>query len=214
MINMSALLFQGITLIANFLILSFVAYYFLRFRAKEKELDARSGKIDTEYHQVIDNALAHERKILEDATSEATRIISGAQNISDSSKYAVTQALENIAKDIQSQAANIAQGFMGNYQNSLKGLSDQSLLNVQNITKGLETELQTELAKFHEKMLPELEQELENYKQARLKQIEETVTRVIGEVSQEVLNKSINISDHENLVIQSLERAKKEGVFG
>jgi hypothetical protein len=175
---MSAL-FQALTIIADLLIFVFVAYYFLKFRAKEKELDRKEGKIDTDYHQIVDNALARERKILEDATGEATRIIQGAQAISDASKQAVNIALESIVKNIQGETGNVAKEFMGNYQTSLKQLSDQSLSDLKKITGGLETDLAGQIKEFHEKMLPQLEQELEEYKQARLKQIEETINRVI-----------------------------------
>jgi hypothetical protein len=211
---MSDLPFLIITAIADFLIFSFVAYYFIKFRAREQELAKREGKVDADYHQIIDNALARERKILEDATSEAKRIITGAQYISDASKQAVATSLDAIVKQIQNQTQELASEFMKSYKASLEQISTQSLSNVSNITKGLEGDLQTQIKLFHEKMLPELEKELEEYKQARLKQIEDTVNRVIEEVSQEVLNKSMNVQDHENLVIQSLEKAKKEGVFG
>lgn len=207
-------LFQILTIAADVLIFLFVAYYFYRFRARERDLDEKSGKMDREYHEVLNTALARERKILEDATKEATQILSNAQYVSDTSKQAVAQALDSITKNIQGQAGNIAQGFTENYQASLKTLSDQSLSNLNAITKNLEADLQNQLKEFHEKMLPGLEKQLEDYKQARIKHIEDTVNRVIGEVSQDVLGKAISMTDHENLVIQSLDKAKKEGVFG
>ena len=62
-------------------------------------------------------------------------------------------------------------------------------------------------------MLPNMEKEIEAYKQARFKEAEAMVTKIVQKVSQEVLNKAINIEDHEKLVVDALEKAKKEGIF-
>ncbi len=66
---------------------------------------------------------------------------------------------------------------------------------------------------IQESMLPALQKELEAYKAMRLKETEQTVQRIVQKASQEILNKSLSLDDHQNLVIQSLEKAKKEGVF-
>jgi hypothetical protein len=58
-----------------------------------------------------------------------------------------------------------------------------------------------------------MQKELDGYKQSRINQIEQMISRVIQEASQEILNKSISVDDHQKLLMESLEKAKKEGVF-
>lgn len=211
---MPTLLFQIINLLANVIIFIFVGYYLLRFSAKEKELEKKEGKIDTDYHQIVDTALARERKILEDAANEASQIITGAQYINQASKETVNHALQKIVADVQKDALATAHDFTTSYQATLRQLAEQSLREFQQVTKGLEGDLQKQITEFHESLLPNLEKELEAYKQARLNQTEQMIARVVQATSQEVLNKSIPLDDQRRLIIDSLENAKKEGVFG
>ena len=248
-----ALPFQLISLTADLAMLFFIGYYFLNLRVKEKELDKKEGKIDTEYHRVVDDALTKERTILDDAskeagqileqtTTEADKIIAGTQCISRETKDAVNQALKRMVADIEKEAVDTAHSFINSYSVSLEQVVSQSLSNFKNITngfesdhqkqiadfqkilnqsltgfqysaKGLEVDLQKEIKDFHDTLLPNLEKELEEYKKARMKQAEQMITRVVQNVSQEILNKSISLEDHQKLVIESLEKAKKEGVF-
>lgn len=55
--------------------------------------------------------------------------------------------------------------------------------------------------------------EIDNYKKAKFIQIEEEVGNLVGRVTKEVLNKTISIEDHEDLVHKALERAKIDGIF-
>ncbi len=255
------LLFKIVTTTADFVIFVFVAYYFLILRTKEKTLDKKGSKIDTEYHQIVDDALTKERKILEDATSEASQILTDAKYINETSKETVNDALQKmsaesqkeitdiqketvekiheftnsyqaslkevmnaslsdfqkIAKDMQSELQQQQKSLLEEtanfntaHQTSLKQLSSSSLTEFQTIVKGMEQDLQKQIKEFHDAMLPALKKELEEYKAMRLKQAEQTITKVIQEVSQEVFNKSLSLEDHQKLLINSLEQAKKE----
>jgi vacuolar-type H+-ATPase subunit H len=232
---MPAQMFEIIHLVADILIFAFVGYFFLVFRRREEDLKLKESKADTQYHQVVDNALNKERKILDDATVEADKIINDARYVNRDLGEKVNQALLKMVTDIQTDAVNASNNFLNSYQSSLGQLSVQSLSNYQNISKALETDLQkfardletalAEMAKglgtdlqkqikdFHESLLPALEKELEAYKQMRIKQADQTITEVVQRVAQEVLNKSLTIPDHQALLTEALEKAKKEGVF-
>jgi vacuolar-type H+-ATPase subunit E/Vma4 len=222
--DMSALLFQIVTLSADLLIFLFVGYYFLKFHSKEKEIDKKTTKIDTDYHHIVDDALTKERTILndastashhivEDATAQADQIISGAQYISQATQETVDQALQKLVVDIEKEALSTAQDFAKSYQASLKQLSSSSLNDFQVVVKGLEADLQKQIQDFHETLFSQMKGELEEYKKARLAQTEQTITKVIEKASQEIFNKSISLSDHQSLVIEALEKAKREGIF-
>ncbi|HSW88925.1 MAG TPA: hypothetical protein VLG12_07215 [Candidatus Saccharimonadales bacterium] len=211
---MFALPFQIITIVADLLIFIFIGYYFFKFSKKEKEIEQKESKIDTNYHQIVDDALSKERKIIDDATHEADQIIAGAHYLNQASKETVDQALQIMISDIQKEAADTSRNFMTNYQASLQQITVHSIAELQNIVKGLETDLQKQIKEFHETMLPKMEKELEEYKQVRLKQTDQTITNVVQKVSQEILNKSLSLDDHQHLLVESLEKAKKEGAFG
>lgn len=200
-------------IIPNLILFVIMTYYLWRILTKEQELQKKEEKIDSGYHQVVDNALSKERKILEDAVAEADEIIAGAQYISQESKDVVKEALEKMAVDIQKATLDTAQQYRTNHDLSLKQLTMQSITDFQDITKSLKENLQKELESFHSKLLPKMEGELEEYKRARLEQIDKVVVQIVQIASQEILNKTLSVEDHEHLVRESLEKAKKEGAF-
>lgn len=210
---MLVLLLEICTVIADVAIFSFVVYYFWKFRAKEKSLEQKEEKVDTDYHKVVDTALARERKILEDATHEADQILVEANYATEDSQKMVSDALQNMMKSIRDQAGSEAQDFMRNYQISLRQLSEKSLTDFTGVAANLKTDLQKQIKEFHDSLLPGLEKEIDAYKKARLEQTEAVIEGIVQRVAQEVLHKSISVSDHESLLIESLEKAKKQGIF-
>lgn len=210
---MSALL-QILSIYANLSVIVFIIYYFWNFQGRDKELRKKEGKIDSEYHQIVDNALTKERKILEDATNEANVIITGAQYITNDSKKTIDHALDQMVAEVQKESSDTANNFLNTYQASLQQLANQSLSEYQGIMKSLEADLQKQIKDFHDSLLPNLKKELDDYKEIRMKETEQLITAIVRKVSQEVLNKSLSLEDHQQLLIESLEKAKKEGVFG
>jgi len=207
-------LFLIFTSISDLAILALVGYYFLKVRTREKELHIKENKIDTQYHQVVDNALSRERKILEDATGEADQIIKNAQYSTEESQKIVADALQKMIADIHKEAIASAANFTSTYQGSLKQLSDQSISDFQSVASTLKSDLELQIHQFHNSLLPALQKELEDYKQARLNHIEQSINLIIQKVAQEVLNKSLPMPDHTKLIVDSMEKAKKEGMFG
>lgn len=213
MYMLPTLLFETISFLLNLIIVLFVIYYLVHLRAKEKKLEQKENSVDTNYHHIVDEALGKERKILDDATSEASQIITNAQYVNTSSKHTMDQALEKMLGEVKTDAAKAATDFKQSYAVALDQIAKTSLTDFQAITKELQTDLQKQIKDFHQTLLPGMQKELEEYKQERYKQTEQTITRIVQEASQEILNKSISFEDHQKLLTESLEKAKKEGLF-
>jgi len=222
---------QLITLIADTAIIFFVTYYFFKFRAKEKKIEGKENKVDTKYHEVVDNALSKERKILDDAAHAADQIMTGANYVNRNIREEVYLALRNMGADIQKEAAGIARDFLNSYKHSLEKITTDSLTSYQNNAKNIDSdlqkqiqefnnssnsiqkELQEKIKEFYESRLATLEKELEDYKQYRIKQSEQIITSIVNEASRELLKKTISIEDNEKLITEALEQAKRKGVF-
>lgn len=198
---------------ADLVLFLFVGYYLMRLHAKEKEVEKKESKIDKDYHHIVDDALSKERQIIDDATSQADKILLETQMMSEASQSSVDKALEAMLADLKKDSANAAETYRKTYQESLKQVTDQSLKEFQTISKELEESLHKEISTFHNTMLPTLEKELAGYKEMRMKQTEAMIKDIIQKVSQEMLNKSISLDDHQKLLIASLEKAKREGTF-
>lgn len=59
----------------------------------------------------------------------------------------------------------------------------------------------------------EIKAEIERYKASKIAQINSTAREVLIDVTKKVLGKSIDLRAHEDLVIQSLEDAKRQNLF-
>jgi hypothetical protein len=209
-----AQVYQVITLTADIFLFLFVGYFVISLYKREKALRDKETKLDTDYHRVVDDALTKERRILDDATHEADQIITGANYIKHNSQLTVDQAIERVVTELKQETGTTAKSFLDTYTASLQHVTMQSLVDFQQIVKTLETDLEQQIKDFHSSLLPGLEKELNEYKAMRMKQTDEAVIRIVQKASQEILNRSMSLDDHHAILTASLERAKKEGVFG
>jgi hypothetical protein len=210
---MLPLLIQILTILADLVIFIFVCYYLWELRAKEKLIDKQRSETDSSYHHVVDEALAKERKILEDAAFASSQIIAGTKYVTSSSQEQLDQALQKMEGSLEHEAGTTSQGLEKTYATSLQQVANQSLTEFQTIMRGMQADIQKQTKDFSSSMLPTIEKELEEYKKMRLQQADRTITQVVQDVSQEILNKALPLDDHQQLLIDALERAKKEGVF-
>jgi hypothetical protein len=205
---------------ANLIIFLFLGYYLWQIQKEKKALEEQTNellkkraKIDGDYHQIIDTSLSGERKILEDATRQASSILASTKYVSDSFKEIIDKALQKMITDVQQEAAVSSNDIIAKHKNSLNALSGKSLDNFQNITKQFELDIQRQMHEYSVTLLPNLQREIAAYRQQKIKESDKTVNMIVAQVSQKVLNKSISLEDHQNLIIESLEKSLKEGVF-
>lgn len=86
----------------------------------------------------------------------------------------------------------------------------------------------TELAAFIEKsqheqvkesqffvanMLSKIEKDADDYRQNKLKKVDEQIREIVQSAAREVIGRAISLSEHEDLVVKALERAKRDRVF-
>lgn len=193
------------------------------------------GGSQAQERQIIQTAMNESAQMMQVATHQANQILSGAQylsqttkatldtalqrmvvdvqNAGSNSKISLDQALQKIIVNVHKEAFDTGQTVTNSYHSTLKQMVNISLQDFQNVTSNLELELQKQIKEFRTTLLTNLEKEIDEYKAAKVKRIDAVSVGIVQKVAQEVLNKSLTIDDHENLVIRSLDRAKKEGVF-
>src|SRR5690242_8453979 len=91
------------TIGSNVILFLLVGFYFFKLRERERSLMRKEHATDENYHHVIDDAVSKERKILEDATHDADKIISGAKYLSTNSQTEVDQAIQAVVTDIHKE---------------------------------------------------------------------------------------------------------------
>ncbi len=57
------------------------------------------------------------------------------------------------------------------------------------------------------------EREIENYKTKKMEEIDKNIYRIIKDVSRRVIGRAVDLSTHEDLVLEALEKAREENFF-
>lgn len=204
----------------NLMVLSVLGFYIWslnkekkRLEKREKELIQKESLVASGYQQIIDRALNEERKIVQDTSKHATDILTNTQLVSNTSKQSLDTALQKITADIQNQANSSSSDYLTKYKSSLNEVSTKSLTDFQNYLKQFESDMQKQMKDFRSSLLPQIQNELENYKKEKFREADKKVDEVVRKVAEKVLNKTLSSEDHQKLIIDSLERARKEGVF-
>ena len=116
------------------------------------------------------------------------------------------------------------------YEEEINKINKDNIQTLQNIYKDIETSTKSDFTKYKEfiqqqtfdaeKIAKErieeeykkLENEINLRKEKELKKLNDDIYTILLNISKEVVGKSMNFSDHQDLIIDALERAKKEGI--
>lgn len=144
------------------------------------------------FKQEIAHVAAIQTEEFEKATSEFTK--SYFQTLQEL-KIKNIEAFQNVSKDIEMNSAE----EIKNFKESLQKITTSSQNEVQ---KKIETEYL--IAK----------KEIDDYRREGLEKTSAKIYEILEKTAKIVFNKAINLSEHEDLIIKSLETAKKGGLFG
>jgi hypothetical protein len=178
-------------------------------------------------------AQAHERalSIIDKANKEANQLLAETATFEDQSKIELKESLAAAERLQQEAFQKAASELEEAYKSSLAEAKNDSIKAISSMTKDIEEDAIAEFKDFTtaleketiqaEKIAKEkideryleLEKEVEAYKIEKFKKVDEDIYRILYRVSELVLSQSIPIDRHKELVLESLEEAKKEQVF-
>jgi len=160
------------------------------------------------------------KAVIDAANKKASEIIASVQGISEQQKsmlYAsFQQVLNSNLKEYQAVAGKFSQtyeNFVSNIGRDVKARLDMGL---NKIVSDAQTEMKRVGATYNsslQNLYNGYEAEVSNYKKEILSQIEKLGVDIIKQVSLKVLGRTMTKKEQEELVIKSLEEAKKLGFF-
>lgn len=169
--------------------------------------------------------------VLEEARGQATKIITNAHFTADMSKVDFNDKLAAASISHIKDFENASSELLKIYQKELNALKENTIITVKNISKDIETNTVEDLRDFEEVLkretfasqkiveekieetYKETQKEIEAYKAAEIKRVDDRIYKLLQTVSKLVLGKAISLQDHEQLVIEALDKAKKEGIL-
>jgi F0F1-type ATP synthase membrane subunit b/b' len=180
---------------------------------------------------MLDEARDKALKIIQDANSKAEAMLTDAQLTKQSMKSTSETTLADITTAQRQQLDRVAKEVLATHQKMLDEVKADNVNIFRNISKDIEKQSMDEVKNFREileketigseKIVAEkiekdylqMKQELSLYKANKFKQLDSMVNQVLQSVAKQVIGKTLNLRDHQDLVIAALEKAKKEGVF-
>lgn len=169
--------------------------------------------------------------LLETARDKAFQIINQA-GLSALEIVGKTKVYDNKAKQaLDLKLKDISDEFLIIYKEMLEELKRDNINIFKIMSKDIEKDTLDEVKDFKEilcretlasqkiveekieKEYAQAEEELKAYKEAKLRKIDDSIYEILKTISKIVLGKAIPLEEHEQLIIEALNRAKKEGVF-
>lgn len=180
---------------------------------------------------LLDEARKTAAKMIDDANSRAIDIINKANLSAEIASSTFNQQISHIASSQIKKFEKDSMDFMNLYHQILLELKSKNIEMFQNLSKNIETDTMGEVKNFKESMenltlssqnlvrekikadYQTAQKDILNYKNEQLRKIDSRIYYLLERISNLVIGKTINLSDHEDLILKSLEKAKKEGMF-
>lgn len=209
-----------------------VAFLYLKTLKKLDRLHKREVKLEEETHKkallLIQNSRGKAYEIIQDANKKAFEILKNAASVTDKSKSVLEKELEEVYKKQVEDLGITSNELLDDYQKLLQDAKKDSLNMVKNISKSIEMSALSEVQDFKEVLRQEtlasqkvvaekieqeynqIEEDVKEYKAQKLKEVEDSIYSLLKRVSEETIGKSLNLEQHEELVLEALEKAKRE----
>jgi protein-tyrosine-phosphatase len=215
--------------IATICILGGIALFMYSILKREHEI--QDGQADTfrRYHKIINNAHSEARAIIDTTSIASTNILADSHATSEHVAENLDHVLQQIAQAHIEELKRTSDAFTKSYDAKLMSLQEELKNHTEQSIKDSETRLNQSLEKYLEplatsatnshkaiddhtqELIRQVEKELSDYKAAQMAKVEAEVSDLVKKTYREVLRKSIPESLQEELVLESLEKAKTEG---
>ena len=207
------------------------AGYLLSVLLKKQAHKAPDGISFNQQQEMITHAQEEANRILEESATTSANIIQTTQQTNEH----ITENLDRILQSIAQQHIEVlksdSEKFKSEFEKQLKTVNEQFGQNAISLTQTTETAIAQNMQKFTEslvtkatqseemidkktqELLAQVELDLGEYKKARMEKLDQKIEQLVEKTYQQVLRRSIPDALHKELILESLEKAKTEGVL-
>lgn len=223
-------------LIATVFILGFslavVTVFFVRNMKKMQARELEKSKIDSHLQKkaadLLDEAQEKASAILEKAQTKSLELINAAQFYNNETKHVFEDQLKAARENQADEFNHTSQEFLESYKKAVEELKSDDIKDLHNISKDIEKDAQRQVGDFaniieeetvqaqkiiEEKIEAEykkVREEVDHYKTTQMAKIDDQIYAIIKKVTEEAIGKGLNIQEHEQMVVDALDKAKKE----
>lgn len=168
----------------------------------EKEIQKNIGEFKNAFQKTSEEILKSYQGQFENGNQEIQRVLREfsqqiAKEVSNLSKFSL-ETQNKILAEAKNKILELNQA------------AEKEFIKIQEANLKTSTQISQSVRETLNKKVQETEKEIEDYKRERLKEIDRKIYLLLGEVAKKTIGRAIDLSDHEKLVIEALEKAKKE----
>jgi hypothetical protein len=189
-------------------------------------------QVDEAYRKIKRAAQKHENEVLEEARREGAKIIAQSQQKAEamithavdlSNRYAqefgqelsrVSKEQMGLYKQVLEQSRQETSGMMRQVAEETRTLSVKEVENLKLRLVEQAQQSQMALSAAIASAFSKAEAEIDAFKQERIRFIEAHVIEMMEEVARQVLPRQMSLQQQEDVVVEALEEAYKERLFG
>lgn len=199
-----------------------------RTHEKIKEIKEQEEK---RWKDLEDKAQRDYQEVLEAANKKAQEIILQATQISHESTINLQNSMDRMLNNQNTALRQISKSLSRKHEEQVNQIIENSIKILTNTYKNIELTTNSDFEKYKEDIQKQtfeahtvaqqrikqeyekLEIEINQLKEKRLQELNSTIDNIIQNISKEVIGKSLNLSDQEDLIIKALDQAKKDKIL-
>jgi len=209
-----------VTMLILFILIIFATSYFYYVYKREKDFEDRFEDLEEDYDSILLRAHKKAEEIVKQAADKAKVLLMSTKDVKDYAQKDIDDAIQKEKEELLQSFTASVEGIKNDALQYIKQMADQT----QNLTQqelisfrdGMQKNLVQVQILETQKMTDEARktlQALQDYKARQLEKVKKQLSDIIVKVSEDVIGQSIPLTDHEKLVLESLEKAKQEGFF-
>ncbi len=191
-----------------------------QFKSLQKEQDFLYAKAHHKANKIVDAARDKSLEIIDQSQHKAQEIVMSADFFSAISEKELTEKVkdasqkqtEEYVKELRTVRAEIIEAF----QAVSEKVRDEALKEIADFRKDVETatvKTETAINTQLDKQYQAVNQDLEKYKAEMMKKVNADIVNIVQDVMGRVATKTLSGHEHETIVLNALEEAKKQHVF-
>lgn len=186
---------------------------------------------EVQARHILSNANREAAEIIRMATQKALEILQSAEGVKESAASSLAKELTAVAQQHKQYLQDASLKYVETYGHMAEQAQDEYLSTLHEASQAMagdakrtldmfETFLKDQTIGYKQQMEKKIEdlrdnvnEQVNEYKKEKLKRIDKSINDIIISVAKIVIGHSLNVKEHNELVLKALEEAKKEGFF-
>lgn len=194
-------------------ILGFVLVYAYNLSKKAAKFSQDETKVYDESNRVMEDAMLKAKRILQESIDKAKKMLAQTdyfqRELERESRSAFIQTSHRYADMFEKELTSLTQS----YKDLLVKVEELSLQEVKKSMNDQKITAQSYLQKRIDEEFDKAKKEIDEYKIYERSKIEGKIDEIVNNTAKNVVHSSLNPAQQKELIMQSLEKAKADGIF-